>query len=47
MKYGSELSSLRLELLMPALSVAGQKETVKLDKSTGLSACSAIVASVA
>jgi hypothetical protein len=35
MKYGSELSLLRLELLMPALSVVGLKETVKLDKWIG------------
>ena len=32
---------------MPALSVVGLKETVKLDRSIGWSACSAIAASVA
>jgi hypothetical protein len=47
MMCGSELSWLRLELLMLALSAVGLKETVKLDKLIGWSACSAIVAFVA
>jgi hypothetical protein len=47
MKCGIELSSLRRELLMQALLVVELKGTMTLDKSTGWSACSAIVASVA